>query len=57
MTMHDSITFAIRDNFPELWAQADDIAEKVMDALDIGMPCAANGCRMRQIVRRAQQDR
>lgn len=28
MTLHDAITFAIRDNFsPRMWAYADDIAE------------------------------
>jgi hypothetical protein len=27
MTLHDAITFAIRDNFsPRMWAEADDIA-------------------------------
>ena len=34
MTMHDVITFAIRDNFsPRVWADADDIAVVVKEAL------------------------
>jgi hypothetical protein len=34
MTMHDVITFAIRDNFsPRVWADADDIAVVVIEAV------------------------
>lgn len=33
-TLHDAITFAIRDNFsPRLWADADDIAVVVIGAV------------------------
>ena len=33
-TLHDTITFAIRDNLPpRLWADADDIAEVVIRAI------------------------
>lgn len=35
-TLHDSITFAIRDNHsPRLWADADDIAETVIKAIAV----------------------
>lgn len=34
-TPHDTVTFAIRDTFPELWAQADDIADVVIAALGL----------------------
>lgn len=51
--LHDTVTFAIRDNLsPRLWADADDIADVVIRALDLANPCAATGCRMRQIARR-----
>jgi hypothetical protein len=31
MTLHDAITFAIRDNFsPRMWADADDMAALVI---------------------------
>ena len=33
-TLHDAITFAIRDNFsPRMWAEADDIAVVVIGAV------------------------
>lgn len=33
-TLHDAITFAIRDNFsPRLWADADDVAVVVIGAV------------------------
>jgi hypothetical protein len=36
LTLHDTITFAIRDNFsPRVWADADDIAETVIKAVAV----------------------
>lgn len=32
-TAHDAVTFAVRDNFPELWAAGDDIAAVALAAL------------------------
>jgi len=34
-SVHDTITFAIRDKLPELWSQADDIADIVTAALKL----------------------
>ena len=40
------------DPFSAIFPSYDDLADAVIAELDLAIPCAATGCRMRQIARR-----
>lgn len=53
------VAAVLQSSWPAPWhgsdrqrQQVDDLADVVIEALDMGIPCAATGCRMRQIARR-----
>ena len=60
--LHDKIAATLKSRWPAPWfggagqnKQIADLTNALIDALDLGIPCAATGCRMRQIARRHTQ--
>ena len=37
------------------WIDTSELADAVIEALELGIPCASDGCRMRQIARRSAE--
>lgn len=57
--MRDRIAATLKSRWPAPWFGGDrqhqqilDLADAVIAELDLGTPCAATGCRLRQIARR-----
>lgn len=57
--MRDQIAATLKSLWPAPWFGGDrqhqqilDLANAIVAELDLGTPCAATGCRMRQIARR-----